>query len=102
VDISRQDSLLVLPLKHQLNKEKPQRASSTTVSLKSLVLILLCIGWEYLGMNEFLSERAIKMKGEIDTFLKANEDKIVDHVERKAFPGFFVRDNLSISSADFL
>ena len=39
-----------------------------------------------MNMNDFMSERAIKMKEDLGQFLTENETKFIEYIEKKELP----------------
>lgn len=50
-------------------------------------------------MDEFLSERAIKMKAQIEKICSEDKDKYIEYIEKKQFPHFFVSNNTTTYSS---
>ncbi len=48
------------------------------------------LGWNHLGMDQYLGEKAKYAKSEIEKYYKENSLKLVEHIEKCEMPQSFV------------
>jgi ribosomal protein S18 len=58
--------------------------------------------WNHLGMDEFIGDKAKKMKAQIEKLCVENKDKFIDYIEsKKTLPDFFISEMQKIGACGF-